>query len=80
MGTVTGCSAAVMLMTQYVKEYLPGWLPTRLVVLALSFALLIGAWMCSGGELLWTDVPLIGVNSFAVAFAAMGAYETAPKK
>lgn len=80
LGTVTGCSAAVLLVTQYVKGYLPRWLPTRLMVLALSFALLTGAWVFGGGARAWSDLPLIGINSFAVAFAAMGAYDTALKK
>ena len=80
LGTVTGCSAAVMLITQYVKGYLPEWLPTRLIVLMLAFALLMGAWMFSGGARTWSDVPLIAINSFAVAFAAMGAYDSALKK
>lgn len=79
LGTGAGCSAAVLLITQYLKDYMPKWLPTRLTVLALSFALLIGAWFCGGGARSWGDVPLIAVNSFTVALTAMGAYETALK-
>lgn len=79
LGTITGCSAAVMLITQYVKGYLPAWLPTRLMVLALSFGLLTCAWLFGGGPRQWSELPLILVNSFAVALAAMGAYETALK-
>lgn len=80
LGTSAGCSAAVMLITQYIKDYMPGWLPTRLLVLGLAFALLMGAWLCGGGACRLSDVPLIAVNSFTVALAAMGAYETALKK
>lgn len=78
LGTGAGCSAAVLLIMQYLKGYLPEWLPTRLMVLMLSFALLTGAWLFGGGCRL-SDVPLIAVNSFTVALAAMGAYETALK-
>lgn len=78
LGTGAGCSAAVLLITQYLKDYLPKWLPTRLVVLALSFVLLLGAWLC-GDARAWSDVPLIAVNSFTVALTSMGAYETALK-
>ncbi len=80
LGTGAGCSAAVLLVTQYLKDYLPKWLPTRLVVLALSFAMLMGAWFCGGDARAWSDVPLIAVNSFTVALTAMGAYETALKR
>lgn len=76
LGTGTGCSAAVLLITQYIKDYMPEWLPTRLLVLALSFAMLLGAWLCSDAVCVWSDVPLIAVNSFTVALTAMGAYET----
>lgn len=76
LGTATGCSAAVLVITQYLKCYLPAWLPTRLLVLALSFAMLLGAWLFGGGGSAG-DIPLIAVNSFAVALTAMGAYETA---
>ena len=79
LSTSAGCSAAVLLIIQYVKEYLPVWLPTRLAVLGLAFALLTGAWLFGGG-CRFSDLPLIIVNSFTVALAAMGAYETAIKK
>ena len=50
LGTVTGCTAAVVVITQYIKDYLPKWLPTRLFVLILSFAILMGVggsgWTC----------------------------------
>ncbi len=80
LGTTAGCSAAVLLVTQYVKDYMPAWLPTRLLVLLLSALFLSGAWLFSDGAHSPGDVPLILVNSFVVALAAMGAYETALKK
>lgn len=79
LSTSAGCSAAVLLIMQYVKGYLPEWLPTRLAVLALAFTLLTGAWLFTGG-CRFSDIPLIAVNSFTVALAAMGAYETAIKE
>jgi len=80
LGTTAGCSAAVLLVTQYVKEYMPDWLPTRLLVLILSALFLVGAWLFGAGARELADVPLLLVNAFVVALAAMGAYETALKK
>lgn len=80
LGTTAGCSAAVLLITQYVKEYMPAWLPTRLLVLLLSALLLSGAWLFADSAHSLGDVPLILVNAFVVALAAMGAYETALRK
>lgn len=80
LGTTAGCSAAVLLVTQYVKDYMPKWLPTRLLVLILSALFLTGAWLFGNGARAAADVPLILVNAFVVALAAMGAYETALKK
>ena len=79
LGTAAGCAAAVMLITQYLKEFLPEWLPVRIFVLALAFLMLTGAWLFGGG-CRFSDLPLIIVNSFTVALAAMGAYETAIKE
>jgi hypothetical protein len=80
LGTTAGCSAAVLLVTQYVKEYLPDWFPTRLLVLCLSTLFLAGAWVCGEGARRAADVPLLAINAFVVALAAMGAYETALRK
>ena len=78
LSTSAGCSAAVLLIMQYIKDYLPAWLPTRLAVLMLAIALLTGAWLFGGG-CRFSDIPLIVVNGFTIARAAMGAYETALK-
>ena len=79
LGTTAGCSAAVMLVTQYVKEYLPRWLPVRLAVWGLSFLFLCGSALFTGSWR-WSDVPLLLLNSVTIALAAMGAYETAVKE
>ena len=79
LSTSAGCSAAVLLIMQYLKDYLPAWLPTRLAVLILAFTLLTGAWLFAGG-CRFSDIPLLIVNSFTIALAAMGAYETALKQ
>ena len=44
----------------------------------LAIALLTGAWLFGGG-CRFSDIPLIVVNGFTIALAAMGAYETALK-
>lgn len=79
LATSTGATATVLLVTQYLKSYLPKWLPTRLFVLALSAFLLTGTWAAMGVKD-WKELPLVLLNAFPVAFAAMGAYETALKK
>lgn len=79
LGTTAGCSAAVLLVTQYIKDYLPKWLPTRLLVLLLSFLFLAGAWWFGDGARALDQLPLLLVNSFTIALTAMGAYETALK-
>ena len=78
--TAAGCTAAVLLIPQYIKGFLPKWLPTRLAVWVMAFMLLCGAYVFGEGGMLWSDLPLVLVNSCAVALAAMGAYETALAK
>ena len=77
LATVGGAAAAVLLMVQYIKAPLDKvWkIPTRALVLALSFLVLLCAQGVTAG-IVWQDVPLILVNSFVVALAAMGAYES----
>ena len=53
---------------------------TVALVLILSALFLAGAWLFGDGARSAADVPLILVNAFVVALAAMGAYETALKK
>ncbi|MGI6239185.1 MAG: hypothetical protein ACOYI5_06115 [Christensenellales bacterium] len=79
LGTTAGCAAAVLLVTQYIKDYTPRWLPTRLLALVLSFLFLLCAWGFGANARSAADIPLIAVNAFPVALAAMGAYETALK-
>ena len=80
LGTTAGCSAAVLLVTQYVKDYLPRWLPTRLAVWGQAFLFLAGAWFFGEERHALSDLPLLAVNSVTIALAAMGAYETALKE
>ena len=74
--TTAGATAAVLLIVQYLKMPLDKiWkIPTRIFVLALSFIITLCAKAFSTG-LLWPDVPLLALNAFVVALAAMGAYE-----
>ena len=59
---------------------MPAWLRARLLVLFLSALLLFGAWAFGEGARAVADMPLIVINAFVAALAAMGAYETAVKK
>lgn len=76
LATVAGATAATLLIVQYVKAPLDRvWkVPTRGLALAVAFALLLMARAFTVG-LAWPDVPLLMVNAFVVALAAMGAYE-----
>lgn len=76
LATVAGATAATLLIVQYVKAPLDKvWkIPTRLMVLAIAFLILLGAQAFTVG-LGWADVPLLVVNAFVVALASMGAYE-----
>ena len=82
LGTTAGAAAATLLIVQYIKEPLARLLRvnTRLLVLAVSAAILFAAWALGDYERAWSDVPLIVINAFYVALMAMGAYDTALKK
>ena len=54
-------------------------MPTRFFVLMIAFGLMtLARGMVQ--DLHWIDLPLIAVNAFVVALAAMGAYEVSFKK
>lgn len=74
--TIPGAIAATLLIVQYLKLPLDKvWrVPTRFVVLLIAFGLMAVAQAMIRG-LTWPDVPLVAVNAFVVALAAMGAYE-----
>lgn len=71
--TPAGCVPVVTIATQYFKSLLPDWLPIRLFVWLLCFALIIGATILTGA----TPVTLFvgAVNSVVAASACLGAYE-----
>lgn len=76
LATTAGATAATLLIVQFLKLPLDKvWkIPTRAFVLGIAFALMAGAQAIIRG-LTWPDVPLVLVNAFVVALAAMGAYE-----
>jgi len=79
--TVPGAIAATLLIAQYLKFPLDRvWkIPTRFFVLIVAFGLMtLARGMVQ--NLHWIDLPLIAVNAFVVALAAMGAYEVSFKK
>ena len=77
LGTTAGAAAAVLLIVQYVKAPLDRvWkVPTRAVVFLLSAVITVGAQLFGVGALVWADAPVLIVNAFVVAMAAMGSYE-----
>ena len=78
LGTLAGATAATMLVVQFTKLPLDRvWkIPTRLLVLAVSFVILLLAQIFTDG-LTPESLPLIALNSFIVAAASMGMYEVA---
>ncbi len=76
LATIGGATSATLLIVQYVKAPLDRWrhIPTRFVVLVIALVLMTTAKAYTTG-LAWRDVPLIAINAFLVALAAMGAYE-----
>jgi uncharacterized BrkB/YihY/UPF0761 family membrane protein len=76
LATIPGAIAATLLIVQYLKLPLDKvWkIPTRFMVLIIAFCLMAGAQATIRG-LTWPDVPLVAINAFVVALAAMGAYE-----
>ena len=76
MLTTSGATAAVLLIVQYLKVPLGNvWrIPTRVFVLVLSFIVMLAAKAFTTGVVL-ADIPLLALNAFVVALAAMGAYE-----
>ena len=76
LGSIAGATAATLLVVQYMKAPLDKvWkIPTRLFALIIAFMILLAAQAATTG-LTWEGVPLIVLNAFVVALAAMGTYE-----
>jgi hypothetical protein len=76
LATIGGATSATVLIVQFLKSPLDRLyhFPTRYLALLIAFGLLTTARAFTTG-LAWLDIPLILVNSFVVALAAMGAYE-----
>lgn len=82
LATIAGATAATLLIVQFIKLPLDKvWkLPTRAVVYVIALLIMIGARAFTAGLAL-ADIPLLAINAFVVALAAMGSYELtfAPK-
>ena len=76
LGTMTGATAATVIIVQYLKGplYKLCRVPTRLLTLVIAFVILLGA-QAYGTGLTWQAVPLVMINAFLVALAAMGGYD-----
>lgn len=72
LGTLAGATAAVLLITQYIKPLLPK-IDTRLIAWILAIIVLEAATAISGGVA--QDYILAVLNSVLVASASMGAYQ-----
>lgn len=78
LATAAGATAATLLIVQYLKDLIDRFVhvPTRAVVLIVALAIAACAKAFTGGIAL-SDAPLLIINAFVVAFAAMGAYDSA---
>lgn len=76
LGTIAGATAATLLIVQFIKAPVDkiGHIPTRALVYIIAFLILLGAQAFTVGLTL-PALPLIVVNAFVVALAAMGSYE-----
>lgn len=76
LATIAGATAATLLIVQYVKLPIDKvWhIPTRAVVYAIALLIMIAA-QAFGAGLTLQIIPLIAINAFVVALAAMGSYE-----
>ncbi len=76
LGTMAGATAAVLMIVQYLKAPLDKvWkIPTRLLVYAVSFVVMLLSQYFSGG-LNAENVLLAAVNAVMVALSAYGTYE-----
>jgi len=77
LGTLAGATAAVLLITQYVKPFLQK-IDTRIIALILSVIILVAVTIIAKGKP--EDYGIAILNSFIVASASMGAYEVSFKK
>ena len=82
LGTSAAQIAAVLLIVQYFKIPLDkiGHIPTRVLVLVIALVLQVCVALFGGAGLTAADAPLVVLNAFIVALAAMGAYEVTFKK
>ena len=72
LGTLTGATACVLIITQYIKPLLPK-LNTRLIALILATIILVAVTAVTRGEI--ADYGLALLNAILVASTAMGAYQ-----
>lgn len=78
LGTITGCTAATILISQFLKFPLDKvWkIPTRIMVYAIALIISVAAGFFLGGKpITISDIGLDVMNSFLIASAAYGAYE-----
>lgn len=76
LATIAGATAATLLIVQFIKLPLDKvWkVPTRAVVYSIALLIMIFAQTFTEG-LEVSQVPLLAINAFVVALAAMGGYE-----
>lgn len=76
LATIAGATAATLLIVQFIKLPLDEvWhVPTRAVVYVIALLIMLGAKAFTAG-LQIEDIPLLAINAFVVALAAMGSYE-----
>lgn len=81
LATIAGATAATLLIVQFLKLPMDKvWkIPTRGFAYIIALLIMVGANVFTGGFVL-EEVPLLAVNAFIVAAAAMGTYQLTFKK
>ena len=79
LGTFSGVVFTAMLICQFLKGALDRFvkIPTRLTVLVISWAILLGHRYITTGTLAFEGIYLDALNGFLVALSAMGAHSVA---
>lgn len=78
LGTFAGATAAVALITQFVKEPLNEF-PTQAVSYVIALLMLVLSTLATGTAEGWADWAIIPLNAVAVSLAANGGYAAAKR-
>lgn len=73
IGTISGCTVATALITQYVKSMFDK-MPTQLLSYIVALILIIGSSVFAG-EITWESVCIAPINAIIVSLASNGSFD-----